>query len=151
MSNSLFVYFPQQREIVASHVRACPVCQLAKAPLGLAEKGSMLVRTRGTRPYATVQVDFIGPVVPGRGGFKHIFTLHDTFSHKLHLRAAVDVSAVSACEAFKDVMDFDVGQPLVVQCDGAGSFKGEFAEMLAARGIKQHVTHAHDPRSNGLA
>ena len=151
LSNLSYVFMVNKHKHAHEHAQACPVCQVAKAPPGITHQGSMLVTQRGSRPYGRVIIDFVGPLEAATDGSLYIFTLTCAFTRFLHARATRDCTAESAVTAFRDIMDYDRGQPLVVQVDGAGSFKSGFASMLHERGIALHVTHAHDARSNAIS
>jgi hypothetical protein len=151
LENLSYVYFVNKHAITRTHVQACPVCQIAKAAHGITKEGSMLVTVRGARPYARVIVDFVGPLTLANDNSLYIFTLTCAFTRFLHARATRDCTAASAVAAFKSIMDHDRGQPLLVQCDGGSSFKGDFAALMHERGIAIHVTHPHDARSKAIS
>ena len=73
-----FFYFPRMSDATKRVISECPTCQ-EKAGAQAKQKGELRTTTAGY-PFQKLAVDFVGPLPTGKGGYKYILTVLDTFT-----------------------------------------------------------------------
>lgn len=107
------------------------------------------------RPVSRWQVDLVD-VISLKGNnrqYTFLLTCVDVFSKYAYVRPLRNKQIGNVVTAMKDILDteFKVSgrKPTLVQSDRGAEFDVQFKEMLEARGIKQVLSSAYTPQSQG--
>ncbi|CAI7769118.1 unnamed protein product [Closterium sp. NIES-54] len=107
-------------------------------------------------PVELVHVDLVGPMkVKGDGGALYSMTMVDDYTRltwSFPLAKKSDAARV-IIEEWLPMVERESGKQVkAIRCDRGGEFLGaEFRSWLKWHGIKQHLTMAYTPQSNGVA
>ena len=99
-------------------------------------------------PLELISIDFFGPLVKTKYGYKHILVIIDTFSKytKLYpLKRATCIATVRKIDQFID----NIGKPQKILSDRDTQFTGrKWKEALKQREIKMIITSKRHPSAN---
>ena len=86
----------------------------------------------------------------GAGGYKSVLVLVDYFTRFIWAKCFKGSGmAKQVIGMLQDVYDV-FGNPTILASDGGSHFRGEVTDFCARRGIRQHITPAYQPHTNGL-
>lgn len=133
---------------IASWVRSCPACQLAKihrhtiAPL----EQFALPKSR----FDCIHVDIVGPLPQSRG-HSYLFTIIDRFTRWPEAIPMIDMTAESCATALLSGWFSRFGLPKDITSDRGRQFVSQlWMQLLAMFGIQATHTTAYHPQANGL-
>ncbi len=133
----------QIKDVIAS----CPTCQI----MDRQRKEVNLVRhaTAGTKPFAVVQFDTIGPL-PEVEGKAYVIVGIDTFSKYVDVFpcTTTDAKSAAACLSWWTAR---YGHPQIVQTDNATQFKnGTLAALEEVWSLDHRYSTPYHPAGNGI-
>lgn len=106
--------------------------------------------TVATKPFGQVGIDLMDMSTSADKGFKWILTGIDLFTKKAYAVALKDKTEATVVTGMKQLLDSMTQAPKVVRSDNGSEFiAAGFKELLKERGIKQVLSAAGKPQSNG--
>ncbi|XP_051173489.1 uncharacterized protein LOC127289546 [Leptopilina boulardi] len=144
-----FYFFPGMYRYVRQHVRSCIQCILSKAKTGC-QAGQLHPINPGTRPFAKVHVDHVGPFVTTASKNTHALVLTDTLTRFVICKPVRDTKASNVIRVLEDVI-LDFGAPERIISDRGTCFTSKaFLDFCMKHGIKHTVNSPRHPQANGL-
>ena len=133
---------------VASWVKSCPACQLAKI-----HRHTIAPLDQFTLPksrFDCIHVDIVGPL-PQSHGHSYLFTIIDRFSRWPEAIPMIDMTAESCAKALLSGWFSRFGLPKDITSDRGRQFISHlWSQLLAMFGIQVAHTTAYHPQANGL-
>lgn len=141
-------YFPGVRGYVKQHVHSCLQCNLAKSKPGK-QAGELHPIPPGSRPFALIHVDHLGPFVTSSKGNKFIFVIVDNLTKFVVLKAIKDTRTTSVVRVLNTFV-LERGAPDRIVSDRGTCFTAKaFESFCAEHGIKHTLNSLRHPQANG--
>ena len=83
-------------------------------------------------------------------GWRYIVTVVDVFSRKVFLNKIKNKDAISARDAFAEIINQATITPKYLMSDNGTEWAGEFADYCKENDIKQLFTRSYSPEANGV-
>ena len=142
-----FFYFPRMSDATKRAIAECQACQ-EKAGAPAKQKGELKTTTAGY-PFQKLAVDFVGPLPTGKGGYKYILTVMDTFTRWMEAFPLTRATGEAAADKLLKEVFCRYGMPEEVHSDRGSQFTStEFRDFLRSLKIQQSLTPAYNPKSN---
>jgi transposase InsO family protein len=108
-----------------------------------------LLTTAVDCPFAQVQLDHIGPLLPSQG-FRYILVMMDRWSRWIRLAPSKSTSAEETAAVLARDWIASYGPPVALLADGGPEFKNQLVERLCRiLDINLHITTPAHPQSHG--
>lgn len=141
-------YFPRLRRYVKHHIGGCPECVLFKIPRGK-RPGMLHPISPGSRPFATVNGDHLGPFPTSRRGNTYLFILVDNLTKYCRLYPCRRADSSTVIRHMEDFM-YSFGRPQRLITDRGTAFTSlEFERFCRNYGVDHHLIAVRHPRANG--
>lgn len=141
-------YFPRLRAYVKRHVSACMRCMVAKSKPGR-QPGELHPIPPGNRPFATINIDHLGPFVTSTRGNKYVFVLVDNFSKFAIIRAVRDTKTTSVIRILEEVVELYGAPERIISDRGTCYTAKVFEDFCNKHGIKHTLNSPRHPQTNG--
>ena len=142
-------YWPGKDSDITAYVNSCQTCARRKGNYGHNDKPDIGHCPRGTRPFSSLTIDFVGPL-QNSNGKQYICTILDNFSRFFAGFASRTDSATDASKALFKFMTQHRVTPEIIGSDRGSHFTGNvFQETLRMFGIKHNLHVAWRPQSSG--
>ena len=142
-------YWPKLHQDVVSFCRSCHACQLVGKPNQVIPIAPLCTPPRMEEPFSRVLIDCVGPLPKTKKGNLYLLTIMDVatrFPEAVPLR---NIKAKVIAEALLHFFS-RFGLPAEVQHDRGSNFtSGLFQEVMHELGIKQIMSSAYHPQSQG--
>ena len=153
LTHSLFkfklkFYHPQERSVIRDFINRCEVCKILKSKLDVPVK--IKNAPVATRPFESVSMDFIGPLIGTDSGNKYILSIICLFSRFTVLHAVPDKSTDTVISCLTSTFT-KFGYPDTLLSDCALEFTSKAMKLYAKlNNIYKAEVLPYCPFSNGL-
>ena len=142
-------YWEKMRADVENWVASCQGCATRKMPTHPISAEMQLAHA--TAPWQIVCMDLMGPLPKSARGNQWILCIMDKFTKWPECVALRSATATVVARAFVSLVVTRHGVPLTVQSDRGRQFTSHlFAEVSRILGMKQQLSCAYRPQSQGL-
>lgn len=142
-------YWPKLHKGVVSFCRSCHACQLVGKPNQVIPVAPLCSPPRMEERFSRVLTDCVGPLPKTKKGNEYLLTVMDVATR---FPEAVPLRNIKAKVIAEALLQFfcRVGLPVQVQHDHGPNFtSGLFQEVMHELGIKQVMSSAYNPQSQG--
>ena len=142
-------WWPDMRKDADTHCLNCLTCAQMN-PSHIKKKGRLRPVCLAEGPWTNLQIDYIGPLPPAKGGYRYILVVVDTFSKWIEAFPIKADTAMATARVLWEQIYCRWGLPLSLESDRGTHFTGKIHSDLAKLlGIKHHLHIAHHPQSSG--
>ncbi|KAM7284083.1 uncharacterized protein ISCGN_001186 [Ixodes scapularis] len=138
-----YVWWPSLETDLENQVRHCTACQQQRH---MPEKAPLHPWSWPTQPWSRVHVDFAGPL---RG--RMLLVIVDAHSKWPEVFVMTSTTAEATITKLRDLFARYGAPEALVSDNGAQFTSSEFKEFLKEQAVRQVLTSAYHPSSNGLA
>jgi len=135
-------WFVKMRRYVAFHIKMCFECLMVKGPRGK-QPGLLHPIAVGKRPFDTVHLDHVGPLVITSNGSKYVLTFVDNFTKYVNFYPVAITSADETLQCVKKFVNA-YGLPQRLISDRGTCFTARVFEN-DCQGIKHILTSTRHP------
>ncbi|KAL2089275.1 hypothetical protein ACEWY4_013963 [Coilia grayii] len=142
-------YWPKVHDDVVEFCRTCHACQMVGKPNQCIPAAPLKPLPVVEEPFSRVLVDCVGPLPKTKKGNEFLITIMDITTR---FPEAVPVRNIKARSVIEALLQFfsRFGLPREVQSDRGSNFaSGVFQEVVSELGIKQIMSSAYHPQSQG--
>ena len=142
-------YWPKMHKDVVSYCRSCHACQVVGKPNQTIPAAPLCPLPVMEEPFSRVMIDCVGPLPKTKKGNEYLLTIMDVSTR---FPEAVPLKSIKTRVIVEALLHFfsRVGLPLEVQHDRGSNFtSGAFQEVMHELGIKQIMSSAYHPQSQG--
>lgn len=141
-------YWRYMTSDIAKFVKNCHICKLSKP--GRKTKEPMKITETPAKPFDTIQLDTIGPLMKSNNGYKYAITLVCELTKYLVAIPIVDKSAKSIARAIFEEFILIYGPMRSLRTDRGTEYTNEIiAEILSIMKIKHNISTAYHHQSLG--
>jgi hypothetical protein len=142
------LHWPGMKRDVFEYVEQCDLCQRHKRSY---LRVPMQHQSIPSRPFHTVTMDVVGPVVKSNFGEQYILVMQDMLVRWVELAPMKIADTRSILDKFEKYWIFRYGLPERLLTDRAAVFTGEaMREWCQFYGVEKLHTIAYRPQSNGM-
>ena len=143
-----YYYFPRRRRYVKQHIGACLHCLMAKTQTGK-QPGELHPIPPGTRPFAAVHLDHLGPFVTSSKGNEYILVIVDNLTKYLRLEALRSTNADNVVRRMENfVLEFGAPERFITD-RGTCFTSAKFGEFCQKHGIDHSLNSPRHAQANG--
>ena len=143
-------YWPNLRKSVKSFVQTCHICQMVGKPNQIIPKAPLQPIVVPQEPFEKIVIDCVGPLPKTKSGNQYLLTL---MCATTRYPDAIPLKNISAKNIVKHILRYftNFGIPKVIQTDRGTNFTSDlFSNVLKELGIKQSLSSAYHPESQGI-
>lgn len=143
-------YWETMEDTVQQVVQSCLICAQIN-PRSKGQKPPIQRIAPANGPWSTLQIDFIGPLTPGKNGLKYALVVVDVFSKWVECIPVRRDDSHSTAEALWNHIFSRWGFPRLLESDRGTHFTGKVMQALCALlGIEQRFHVPYHPQSAGI-
>ena len=143
-----YVYWPTFVVEVYKHVEQCPAC--AKTRLSERRHTSTMRLFPALEAFSGLAMDLLGPLIPSRGGHKHVLVICDRFTNLTQAIPLRDATALTVSSAFIGAWVDGYGILDSVLTDNGPQSASEYYQgILGLLGIAPNYTSPYHPQTIG--
>ncbi len=142
-------YWPNMRKEVSLFVKTCHTCQMVGKPNQIIPIAPLLPVPAFEEPFSRIIIDCVGPLPKTRSGNSYMLTI---MCSATRFPEAIPLRKITTPVIVKALIKFFtwVGLPREIQHDQGSNFmSGIFQQVMDQLGIKQCVSSAYHPESQG--
>lgn len=140
-------YWPNLRNDVSHYVQVCEECQLAKPPRNI--HIGMQASQPATRPWETIHIDYVGPLIRSSQGNIGLLSIIDTFSKFVFLLPVKKIIAELTVFLLVHNIFSLFGPPQFIVSDNHSVFVSKlFKDMCFSWGVKHRRTSPYHPQAS---
>jgi hypothetical protein len=144
-------WWPHMHDFITAYVKGCATCQMNKVNMHPTKPPLFLITLTSDLPFQTIVVNFITKLLPSQGYYT-ILTVTDHNVSKTSIvslcQESIDSEGVAKLYASQVFPHY--GIPLKIISDHNTQFDSAFTkELCRLLGIKQNISSAYHPRTDG--
>ena len=143
-------FWPDLRKSIKDYIKTCHVCQVVGKVNQVIPKAPLQPIVVPQEPFEKIIIDCVGPLPKTKGGNQYLLTL---MCATTRYPEAIPLRNITAKTIVKKLMNYftSFGIPKEIQSDQGSNFtSGLFRDILRELGIKQILSSAYHPQSQGV-
>ena len=142
-------YWPGIRKCVQDFLKSCHVCQMVGKPNQVIPSAPLKPIPVVSEPFERIVIDCVGPLPRTKKGNEYLLTVMCTATRYPEAFPLKNIRAKNISKCLLHMFT-SVGIPREIQCDQGSNFCSNlFKEVLKELGIKQALSSAYHPQSQG--
>uniref|UniRef100_H3BGA0 Gypsy retrotransposon integrase-like protein 1 n=1 Tax=Latimeria chalumnae TaxID=7897 RepID=H3BGA0_LATCH len=143
-------WWPSMKQVVEDCLQLCLVCAQMN-PLPRAKQVQLGDPLVPHGPWDALQIDYIGPLPPAKGGYKHILVVVDIFTRWVEAFPTRRNDAFTTAKVLWEQIFTWWGFPRRIESDNGTHFTAEVMQaMCSMLGIQQAFHIPYHPQSSGM-